>query len=308
MRQVLSHFSGSFALIAISVVSMPNPAKAQQSDTLSDFQNDSLLFKRDGVVSVQDRPQPEYDPVPYRSDGVELMPSISIDTIYDSNVFAAPDNQDDLILRVRPGLTASMRLSDFDISTAAAIDRRQYLGTNSQNTTDYALSLGSRFEINRSSQIFAGTTNGQKTEDRADPDFLFNLQQPVQYTYASAFLGGAHSFNRLRLAGRVAAETRDYRDGRDGAGMLVDQDYRNRLLLTADTAAEFSISPQTSVFVTASINKRDYGQQPSLTPSRDSNGYRLVAGTSFDLRKLVRAELAISSRISKTLVFAILAV
>lgn len=272
---------------------LPGGAYAQQSDVLEDFRDESLQFKRSDRLGVRDRPQPEYDPVPYRVDGVEIMPSINIDTIYDSNIFAVSDANDDLIVRVKPRVTASTQLGSFNIATAAEVERRQYLSADSQSTTDYTLGLRGRFDIGRDGQIYAGTRNGQSTEDRADPASPLNLQEPVQYRYASAFLGAAQSFNRLRIAARAGVETRNYEDGRDGLDVLVDQDFRNRTLLTGDLGAEFAISPDTSVFVNGSVNRRDYKSQPLLSPSRDSKGYEITAGTSFQLSKLIRSEIGV---------------
>ncbi len=277
----------------ILVTLFPTNAQAQQSDILEDFRDESLQFKRSEQLGVRDRSQPEFDPVPYRIDGVEIMPSINIDTFYDSNIFAVRDASDDLIIRVRPKLAASTKFGNFNITTAAEVDHRQYLSTDSQSTTDFTLGLRGRYDIGRESQIYIGTRIGQKTEDRTDPASPLNLQQPVQYRFASAFFGAAQNFNRLRIAARAGIEKRNYEDGRDGLDALVDQDFRNRTLWTGDLGAEFAINPDISVFVNGSVNRRDYVSQPPLLPSRDSEGYEITAGTSFQLSKLVRSEIGI---------------
>ncbi|QTD55300.1 outer membrane beta-barrel protein [Parasphingorhabdus cellanae] len=273
--------------------SLPATVHAQQSDVLEDFRDESLQFQRPDVLSVQERPQPAFDPVPYRDAGIEIMPSIKVDSLYNSNIFAERDARDDLIIRIRPKVAASTQFGNFNIATAAEVDHRQYLSTDSQSTTDYILGLRGRFDIDREGQIYAGTRNGQRTEDRTDPASPLNVQEPVQYRFASGFVGAARSFNRLRVAGRVGIERRDYEDGRDGLDLPVDQDFRNRTILTSDLAAEFAINPDISVFVNGSVNQRDYKAQPLFSPSRDSKGYEITAGTSFQLSSLVRSEIGI---------------
>lgn len=275
---------------ALSCAALPANVQAQQSDVLEDFEDDILFLKRSDIVGVQDRAHPEYDPVPYRAGGAEFMPSIRVDVAYDSNIFAVRSARDDLVVRVRPALSASARLGVFDLTTLAEIDRRQYLGTGSQSTTDFTVGAGGLLDISRNSKVQLGTRSGRRTEDRADPDAPLNLRRPAQYDYASAFLGGSHRFNRVRLAGRLAAETRDYSDGTDGLGNAVDQDFRNRTLLTADAAAEYSVDPDMSIFANISLNNRNYTAQPTLAPSRSSAGYRVAAGGSFELGKLVRGQ------------------
>lgn len=280
------------AVLALGAA-LPALASAQQADVLEDFRNETLQFKREGAIGVRDRPQPLYDPVPYQVDGVEVMPRISADATYDSNIFATPEATDDLILRVRPRITASAKMGSFDLSGAVELDRRQYLSHGSQSTTDVTFGFAGRYDISRDTQLYAGTRNGRRTEDRADPDSPLNLQEPGQYDYVSGYFGAAHSFNRLRVAGRVGVEDRDYQDGRDGFGNVIDQDFRGRTLLTGDMAAEYAFSPDTSAFVNLSLNKRSYPAQALLEPPRDSKGYRLTGGANFEISKLIRGELGL---------------
>lgn len=274
-------------------VTFPLPAEAQRSDVLADFDTDSLQFRRDDTKSVRERRQPLYDPVPYRIDGVEVMPRISAETIYDSNIFVLPDATDDLIVRIQPRLDATKTTGSLTIAGAAEVDHRQYLSTTNQSTTDFALGFSGRYEISRDSTLYAGTRNGRRTENRTDPDAPANLQRPTRYSFASGYFGGSRTFNRLRIAGRVSAEDRDYTDGRDALNTIIDQDFRSRLLLMGEAGAEYGLSPDTSLFVNLALNKRDYRPQPALAPARDSSGYRFTAGASFEIGKLSRGELAL---------------
>ncbi|WOK36435.1 TonB-dependent receptor domain-containing protein [Sphingomonas sp. C3-2] len=266
-----------------------------QSNTpvLQDFRDQNIRFKRDGLVSVLDRPQPLYDPVPYRIGSVEVMPRISADATYNSNIYAIDDATDDLIFRVRPQLSANTVAGDFALSGAAALDHREYLDNGNQSSTDFTLGFNARYEPGRDTQVYIGTRSGRETQDRADPDFPFNLQQAIQFDFASAYVGASHSFNRLRIAGRLGAEKRDYEDGRDALGAVIDQDFRNRTLYTADLAAEYGISPKTSAYINLSLNKRDFPAPVIGGKERDSKGFEITAGTSFELSKLIRGEVGL---------------
>ncbi len=278
------------ALMAVFAAAFPATARAQQGNVLEEFANDGFPFDRRGIIGVRDRPQPEYDPVPIRIGSTEFLPTIGTYIFFDSNIFAEPDAESDVVLRVRPSLSSSSRIGSLLLTTVTEVDRRQYLGTGSQSTTDYALGLRGRYDISRDTRLYAGTRNGRRTEDRADPDSPFNLRRPVQYDYASAYFTGTHSINRLQIAARIAADKRNYSDGRDGADTIVDQDFRNRTLLTADAAAGYSVGPTTSVFLNVSLNDRNYGVQPAFAPSRDSSGYRMTAGGSFEVANLLRGQ------------------
>jgi hypothetical protein len=290
MRHQAGRISLPCVLTMFSCLSFSAAVHAQQSNVLEAFESGTLLSEQSDIIGVRDRPQPAYSTIPYRIGSSEFIPGISIDTIYDDNIFAASNARDDLVLRVRPFLSSSTQLESLKIATNIEIDRRQYLDIRSQSTTDFALGARGQLDVSRNSRLYAGTRNGRRTEDRTDPDAPLNVRRPVQYNFASAFFGGSHGFNRLRLATRIAVETRNYSDGQDGIGNRIDQDFRNRILLAGDIAAQYSIAPGISAFVNVSVNDRNYTQQAISVPSRNSSGYRLTAGTSFELGKLVRGQ------------------
>lgn len=281
-----------YGILALGAA-FPTQVSAQSTAVLEDFRDQSIRFRRDGLVTVLDRPQPLYDPVPYRIDGVEVMPRISADVTYNSNIYAVADAKDDIIVRLRPRLAATAVRGDFVLTGAAELDRREYLDNGNQSSTDFTLGFNARYDPSRDTQIYVGTRNGRETQDRADPDFPFNLQQAIQFDYASAYAGASHTFNRLRVAGRIAAEKRDYENGRDALDNLIDQSFRSRTLYTADLAAEYGISPKTSVFVNLSTNRRDFPAPLPDAVERDSSGFTLTAGASFEVNKLVRGEIGL---------------
>lgn len=279
-------------VLALGIV-LPAAAEAQTTEVLEDFRDQSIRFRRDELVTVLERPQPLYDPVPYRIDGVEVMPRLSAETTYNSNIYAIDEATDDLIVRLRPRLSATAVRDAFTLSAAAELDWRKYVDNDNQSSTDYVFGFNARYDPSRDTQIYVGTRNGRQTQDRADPDFPFNLQEAIQFDFASAYVGASHSFNRLRVAGRLGAEKRDYEDGRDALDNVIDQDFRSRTLYTADLAAEYGVSPKTSVFVNLNLNKRDFPTPLPGAAERDSEGFTLTAGANFELSKLVRGEVGL---------------
>src|SRR3546814_63249 len=109
-------------------------AFAQDTDILNDFRLESLEFRRGQFVTVRERPQPLYDPVPARLGSVEVMPRVSTRAIYDSNIFAVGDATGDLVLRGIADVEANWSLGGFAVGADAEIDRRQYLDFGGQST------------------------------------------------------------------------------------------------------------------------------------------------------------------------------
>lgn len=267
-------------------------AFAQDTDILNDFRLESLEFRRGQFVTVRERPQPLYDPVPVRLGSVEVMPRVSTRAIYDSNIFAVGDATGDLVLRGIADVEANWSSGGFAVGADAEIDRRQYLDFGGQSTTDYALGSTFRYTPRRDTGFFAGGRIGRETEALADPAAPLNRRQPSQYDILYGFVGGARAFNRLRIAGRVSAEDRAYSEGIDAFGEPIDQSFRNRTLTTAELAAEYEMGPERSVFAITSLNRRDYRDRQPLQPERNSRGYRIEAGASFMLTPLIRSRIS----------------
>ena len=284
---------GRSIVLAIAIAAAP-VANAQQSDVLQDFQNQSLDFPRGrGLVTVKERDQPLYDPRAYELGSIELLPRVDAETSYDSNIYAVRKATGDLVARLHPRVDATTTIGDAIFKVAGEADRKQYLGHPSQSTTDLALGSAIRYESSRDTSFYVGARLAKKTESRTDPDAPLNSQRPIRYDSVSTYVGGLHSFNRLRLAARFGAENRDYHNARDASGAVIDEHFRSRLLLTGDLAAEYGLTPDASLFIDGSVNKRDYGRASAIDPPRDSQGYRVTAGANFALTNLVRGQVGL---------------
>jgi hypothetical protein len=271
---------------------MSSTALAQDSDILADFRIDPPASTRSGFVTVRERPQVLYDPVPMRIDGIELMPRATAQTIYDSNIFAAEAATGDVALRAIASANAARVIGGTTLRADALIDRRQYLGHGGLSTTDYAIGATVRHTIRRDSLFTAGARAGRETESLTDPSAPLNSRRPSQYDFLSGTAGVARTFGRLSVVGRATLENRRYHDGRDALGNPIDLSFRNRLLAMAEAAAEYELGAESSVFVELSANRRDYRDRPQPEPIRDSSGYRMEAGASFMLTPLIRSRIS----------------
>jgi len=289
------HSPGALILLRsaayLSCVALSSAAIAQDADILADFRLDDPAFDSGGFITVRERPQPQYDPVPLRLGRIALTPRATARALYDSNIFASGEATGDLILRPAAGADAEWASGSLAVEADADVERRQYLDHGAQSTTDYGLGAALRYAPRRNTALFAGARIGRETESLADPSAPLNSRRPVQYDILSSFVGAARGFNRLRVAGRLSAEDRRFGDGVDAFGDPIDQGFRNRSLLTAEVAMEYALGPNRSLFALVSANRRDYRNRPALDPVRDSRGYRVEAGASFMLTPLIRGRI-----------------
>lgn len=251
------------------------------------------LFARDRAVAVRDRPQPAYDALGIRTGSFTAFPKLQFDIVQDDNVFAAEDDrQAATTLHLRPEIVAKSNWSRHALQThvRAQIDRN--LDFDSENTIDWNLGGAGRLDVVRGSSITFGTDYTQDHEARtaagADPI----TQRPVAFDLTSASLGAERARGRLRVSARAAVHHYDYRDGFSETGAVIEQDDRDRTVLTLTGRADYALSPATAIFLQVIGDDRDY-EHVAGRPLRTSSGYQTLTGVDFELGALVRGEIAV---------------
>lgn len=271
------------------------PAIAQQYDpfdrlgTLQDIHNP---FGRERNVGVAERPRPDYATVPIRAGPLEITPQIVVQADYNDNIFATDsDRVEDAILHFRPRISIVRPSPDLSLSIAAEYDAGRYADNSSENSDEYTIEGRARYVVSNDTTADLRLLQARVTEDRTSPDSLTGIVRPNRFDVSEVYGEVAHTFNRLRLRGTLDYERRNYSDNRLGNGLEVDQDFRNRSTVTGGLIAEYALSPSFAVFGAGSANKRDYNTRIGPLPARDSSGYELALGASFELGRLMRGSL-----------------
>lgn len=249
-------------------------------------------FGRDRNVSVLEREHPEYTPEPIQVGSLEVMPRIAAGLGYDDNLFASrTDRIDDAYVRIRPRISVVRPSQELRLSLGGELDLLRYLDQISENSTNYTLNVGALSTVSRSTSLNLQARHGRFSEERASPDSPTGVTRPNRFTLNEASATLTRTFNRLRLRGVLDFEQRDYRDGRTPVGDVVDQDFRDHHEVTATGISEYALSPSIGFFVAGSYNRRDYRERDGLVPARDSEGYELALGSSFEIGRLMRGSL-----------------
>lgn len=261
-------------------------AHAQISDAtdLAGQATSASAFGRDRNVSVLQRQHPDYEPVPMHVGILELTPSMAVAAGYDDNLFAVRSPRiDDAYLHLVPRLKIVRPSPDLKLTLNGQFDLTRYADRTSENQTNYRIDGSGHYVISNATAFDFSALHGRFAQERTDPDSPVLATRPIRFTITEGSGILTHVFNRLRLRGQVDLEQRDYRDGRDPQGNMVDQDFRDRTTYTGTGIGEYALSPSLSLFGAASYNIRDYRTRIGPVPARDSQGYEIAAGTSFEL-------------------------
>ena len=285
---------GVILLAGVINAAITGTAFAQVSDATDSVGQDSpaSAFGRDRNVSVMEREHPEYDPVPIDLGALELTPSMAIGTGYDDNLYAVPAPRiGDAYFHIVPRLKIVRPSPDLKLTLNGQADLTRYASRITENQTNYRLDGGAHYVISNATTVDLSLLHGRFAQERTDPDSPALAQRPIRFTISEATGAVTYVFNRLRLRGELGVENRNYRDGRDSLGVVVDEDFRDRTTVTSTGIAEYALSPSISLFGAGAYNIRDYRTRIGPVPARDSQGYEVALGSSFELGAKIRGSL-----------------
>ncbi|MGL3820824.1 outer membrane beta-barrel protein [Sphingopyxis sp. R3-92] len=284
----------AFTLALLGSCGLAAPALAQQSDATDGLGSVSTenSFGRDRNVGVLERRRPDYTPEPIRVGTLELMPRIAIGAGYDDNLYAQPDNRiGDAYLRIRPRLSLVRPSPNLKLSLDGELDLLRHADRASENSTQYALNAGALYRISNSDTLGLTLRRGRYSQERVSPDSPTQADRPIRFTQSGGTATYTHVFNRLRVRGVIDVENRNYADSETPDGTPIDQDFRDHTTYTGTAIGEYALSPSISLFVAGSANKRDYRERTGPVAARDSTGFDLAAGASFELGRKARGSL-----------------
>jgi hypothetical protein len=242
--------------------------------------------------SVFERPRPDFEPNAIRYRSFIISPSVAFDMQYDDNIFTADDDGgdtvSDFILQARPGVRVSSDWNRHSLVLRSALRGATYLENEQQDFTDFLGGANGQFDITRNFNATAGYTYQELHEERSSPNAATaNNDVPTEYSLATVNAGLTRSvgligfdldLNRLRWDyDNTLLSTQNDRDRSDDVGAL-------RL--------SYEFRPDYRYFIEGQLNQRNYDQDIDDNGfRRDSEGYRAITGTDFDITSLLSGDI-----------------
>jgi hypothetical protein len=252
-------------------------------------------FDRDRNVSVSERARPDYQAAGLQLGGFTAYPKLTVGVERDDNVGATATNTDeDTIYVVAPELVIERVTADSQIQAFIRGSRRMNQDFVKETTTDYQGGASGSYEVGGGIRLMGGGDYGRYTEPRTSTLSPGGTVKPVEYKLGQADLGLTYAMDRLRLTGRADYQDYDFHDGRTATDAEVDQDFRDRQIMTYTAKAEYALNPNTSVFLVSAFDDRKYDRQPpAVALNRSSKGKNIAIGANFDFSALARGEIQI---------------
>ncbi|WGF88904.1 outer membrane beta-barrel protein [Marinivivus vitaminiproducens] len=235
-------------------------------------------------VGVADRDRPDYDPLGIRTGGFLLTPSITVEELYDSNVFADDDDEeDDFATIVSPRLSLESQFSRHALNFSAGADGAAYYSTDENNYIDAFGQASGQLDVGRANSLSGSVRVARGHQDRDDSDIETseladqNDEDVTVFYTANTNVFWRQQFNRLYYRVGASALRRDYEDGEDAD--------RDRIEYSPTVEVGYSISPRFDVFTRGVYRMMRYDQ--SEQEDREFDGYQLLVGSNIDLTSLI---------------------
>lgn len=218
-------------------------------------------------------------------------PRLVVSEIYDDNIFATRDNtEDDWITVLSPSITLRSAWDEHAAQFRAGADVARYSDNSSEDYEDYWAAADGRYDFTEDTNVFGGGSYAYYHESRESPDDVFG-REPTTYEDTQGYAGMFHRFGRASVRVGGTYEQLDYRNVTGETGLIINDD-RDRQVYTGGIRAGYRTSERGELFAQAAVDNRRYDADVDVNGfNRDSDGYRLIGGYSFNQPSRYRGEL-----------------
>ena len=250
-----------------------------------------VTTSRPPQLGVMDRPHPEYDSQGIRAGGFIVNAALISEVNYNDNVYARrTDAREDLIGIVSPVVKFRSNWERHHVEGDARVDVRRYVDNQQENAETGTTGISNRLDIDGETFVTASIRHHRLYDLRGEPESI-NSDDPTKLSINTVTTGLYHGTGPLSLSMLARMRDFEYDDGRNVAGLRIDNRGRNHTSSDLILRAGYEFSPIWNAYLRATLNTRDNDRFRSVqAPSRDSQGYSVVVGTIFDFGELWSGE------------------
>ncbi len=242
--------------------------------------------------TVATRARPEYDPLGIRTGSFLFFPQLSVDELYNDNIFATDgDKVDDFITVIRPEATIESNWSRHAFAVAGGGDFGLYKQNPDEGYQDWFAATDGRIDVSRDIALYAGGGAARRHEIPGSPDDPGGDEPTMYYEY-NAFARYDQNFDRVGLTIDGLFDRVDYTNTPVSDGPDISNNDRDRNVYSTPVRLGFEITPDYEAFVRVAPNIRRYDQTPDFDGvDRDSWGYQAVGGLALDFGGITFGEI-----------------
>jgi hypothetical protein len=232
-----------------------------------------------GII-VTERVRPEYQPQGTKAGSFRFLPEVTLKEMYNDNIYATRNNEEsDFITIVEPRLALRSDWNKHSLNFLAASGHGFYTDNSDENYTDYLLQTDGRLDVTRNTRLAALASYSKNHEERGSPNDVATQKEPVEF-YVRTLQGEIfHKLNRMKFNVIYSNQDFQYDNSSTRAGVLVDNEIRDRVDNEITGRVAYEISANQDVYLQGAYVNRDYNNRSN----RDSDGYSLYGGLRSDI-------------------------
>jgi hypothetical protein len=278
-------------LLGGAVCVLPTVVRAQTSSLLLPTATSSGdAYDRGHNVSITERPHPEYDALGVRLGSFIVNPQLSTSLGYSDNVFNDNDNKrSDVYTSFQPYVAIASDWSVHQIRITGSGDIRRYAKQTLQNQDAWNLQASERVDVSSALTVRVDGQIGRTYESPFSADVVANLIRPSRYLRGFAGTRISYDAGRSRLIGTLDRTSYEFSSVQFSNGGVRDQTYRDRVTYNGSATYELGFTPSLSFYTRLEADRNNYATDRAFgAANRDSNGYRVIAGSNFDIAGVAR--------------------
>jgi hypothetical protein len=252
-------------------------------------------YDRGHNVGVVERGRPEYDALGVRLGSFIVNPQLTTSIGYSDNIFNDNTNKkSDVYTSFEPYVSVASDWSVHQLRLTGAADIRRFANETLRNQDAWNVQGSGRVDITSDLTVRLDAQADRTYESPFSADVVANLIEPSRYL--RTFVGTRTSYDsgRSRVIGTIDRTSYEFSSVRFADGLVRDQRYRDRVTYNGTGTYELGFSPSLSLYARLEADRNNYGLKQAFgEPSRDSNGYRGVFGSNFDIAGVARGTIGI---------------
>lgn len=249
-------------------------------------------FSRDRDYPVAEHVFRAFSATGVKIGNFDLFPGLMVAPEFISNIYANnADRHSAAALLIRPELTIRNRSGPVDAELFGRGAITRVAKFQSENTEEVVGGTRIEAEVGPLATLSAGASYGSRVLPRYASDSPTDAAKPLEYKELLGNLGGQIESGRVRATFRGDYARLSFENAPSTAGGTLLTHDRNREVLSGIARADYAFKPDTSVYVAATANHIEYSLPLQSTAiNRDSKGYGVFIGTSFDVTGVLRAD------------------
>ena len=223
-----------------------------------------------------------------RAGAFTIEPKLTVGTAYSDNIFATKRNKEsEWITTVNPEVDVVSGWSRHSLKLNTGLNAGFHASESGEDYVDANIRVDGRIDVRRESFMRAWVGFDRLHEERGSPDVSGAWDEPAVYYRTTGNMSYHHGFNRFSLTAGGGVSRYDYKSVALREGGSQNLSIRDRNVYNLNARMAYELHPDIYPFITASYDWRRYDKSEAR---RDSQGYRIGAGTGFGITRVISGE------------------